>query len=58
VLTVTEVVYVGIVTLIARRERKAGMNWPETHEGVPVEMSETSEAEEPAVAGRAESRDV
>ena len=47
VLTVTEVAYVGIVTLIARRERRAGMNWPETHEGVPDDLTE------PTVAARA-----
>jgi uncharacterized membrane protein YbhN (UPF0104 family) len=59
VLTVTELAYVGIVTLIARRERKAGMNWPQTHEGVPDALSEAegSATERPAVAGRAESRD-
>jgi hypothetical protein len=58
VLTVTEVIYVGIVTLIARRERKAGMNWPQTHEGVPDDLSEAeaSATEQQPVAGRAESR--
>jgi hypothetical protein len=42
VLTVTELAYVGIVTLIARRERRAGMNWPQTREGVPIEATETA----------------
>jgi glycosyltransferase 2 family protein len=40
VLTVTELAYVGIVTLIARRERRAGMNWPQTQEGVPLDVTE------------------
>jgi uncharacterized membrane protein YbhN (UPF0104 family) len=57
VLTITELVYVGTVTLIARRERKRGMDWPETHEGVPVDMSEAEPSEtEPAVAGSVENR--
>jgi hypothetical protein len=58
VLTVTELAYVGIVTLIARRERKSGMDWPETHEGVPDDLSEAdASGTEPAnVAGQAETR--
>ena len=53
VLTVAEIAYVGIVTLIARRERRAGMDWPDTHEGVPVDVSE---AERPEVESGAPSR--
>jgi len=55
VLTVTELIYVGIITLIARRERRDGMNWPRTHEGVPVGITEAEAGGEPAaVAGRSE----
>ncbi len=48
VLTVTELCYVGIVTLVARREAKRGMNWPRTREGIPVEAA--------AAASRSETR--
>lgn len=44
VLTITELCYVGLVTLIARRERRGGMGWSKTRGGVPVEASAAAEA--------------